>query len=308
MIDLRLSNLPLNGLRAFEAAARHLSFRDAADELAVTPAAISHQIKGLEERLGMQLFERRTRAIALTPAGLLLLPETSQGFQTLQKGLARLSVQRDDRALTITASPSMAARWLLPRLDRLEQRHPDLEIRISATNDVVDLERGDADAGLRFGSGRYPGLHIDCPANVDLFPVCAPGLPSADKPLNEPADLAHHLLLHDDSWAMDRDMIPGWDMWLRTMRVEGVDASRGVRFDNAVLTQQAATLGRGVALATTDLAMTDLESGTLIRPFEGHDAMEVDLGIYFVCSHRALERPAVAAFRSWVLDEFGKSG
>ena len=115
MIDLRLSNLPLNGLRAFEAAARHLSFRDAADELAVTPAAISHQIKGLEERLGMQLFERRTRAIALTQAGLLLLPETSQGVPDAAEGpLARLSVQRDDQALTITASPSMAARWLLP--------------------------------------------------------------------------------------------------------------------------------------------------------------------------------------------------
>ncbi|MGY8996935.1 MAG: LysR family transcriptional regulator, partial [Alphaproteobacteria bacterium] len=183
MIDIRLSNLPLNGLRAFEAAARHLSFRDAADELAVTPAAISHQIKGLEARLGVQLFERQTRAIALTEAGFLLLPETSQGFQTLQKALARLSVQRDDQTLTITSSPSMAARWLLPRLGRLEQRHPELEIRISATNDLVDLERGDADAGLRFGSGRYPGLHVDFLAQVDLFPVCAPDLPSADKPL-----------------------------------------------------------------------------------------------------------------------------
>ena len=307
-MNIRLSNLPLNGLRAFEAAARHLSFRDAAEELAVTPAAVSHQIKALEERLEQPLFERRTRAVALTDAGLLLLPEVSQGFQTLQKALARLAVRRDDNILMVTASPSMAARWLLPRLDRLEQRHPDLEIRISATNALVDLEHDQVDAGLRFGWGDYPGLHVDCLAEVDLFPVCAPTLPTPEKPLHVPADLVHHNLLHDDSWVMRNDAIPGWDMWLRTLGVEGIDATHGARFDNAVLMLQASALGRGVALATSDLARMDLESGALIRPFECNDALELDLGIYFVCTHDALERPAVAAFRQWVLDEFGRSG
>jgi LysR family glycine cleavage system transcriptional activator len=301
----RLSNLPLNGLRAFEAAARHLSFRDAADELAVTPAAISHQIKGLEERLDVALFERRTRAIALTDAGHLLLPEVSQGFQILQKALGRLTRLREDDTLTITASPSLAARWLLPRLVRLEERHPDLEIRISATNTVLDLDRGEADAALRFGRGNYPGLHVDCLATLDLFPVCAPDLATPERPLDKPADLAHHTLLHDDSWMMNQDKVPDWTMWLRTLGVDGVDATRGVRFDNAVLTLQAATLKRGVALASSDLAQPDLESGALIRPFDGNDAMAIDFGIYFVCTHDALERRTVADFRRWVLDEFG---
>lgn len=303
-MNIRLPNLPLNGLRAFEAAARHLSFRDAAEELAVTPAAISHQIKALEERLETPLFERRTRAIALTEAGLVLLPEVSQGFQTLQKALARLSVLQDDDVLTITASPSLAARWLLPRLDRLTERHPELEIRISATNTVVDLEAREADVALRFGRGNYPGLHVDCLTTLDLFPVCAPDLATSERPLNTPADLVHHTLLHDDSWVMNRDKVPDWTMWLRTLGVEGVDATRGVRFDNAVLTLQAATLKRGVALASSDLARPDLDSGALIRPFDGNDAMEIDFGIYFVCTHEALEREAVASFRTWVLDEF----
>ncbi len=307
-MNTRLSNLPLNGLRAFEAAARHLSFRDAADELAVTPAAISHQIKGLEERLGAPLFERKTRAITLTDAGHLLLPEVGQGFQTLQKALARLSQLRDDDTLTITASPSLAARWLLPRLERLEKRHPELEIRISATNEVIDLERGGADAALRFGRGNYPGVHVDCLATLNFFPVCAPGLATAERPLNAPPDLVHHTLLHDDSWIMNKDKVPDWTMWLRTLGVKCVDATRGLRFDNAVLTLQAATLKRGIALSSSDLASSDLDSGALIRPFDSNDAMAIDFGIYFVCTHQALERRTVAAFRQWVLDEFKDRG
>jgi len=303
-MDSRIANLPLNGLRAFEAAARHLSFTAAAEELAVTPAAVSHQIRGLEDRLGVRLFERKTRAVVLTEAGLLIAPEATQGFQTLQRAVSRLATLRDDSSITVTASPSIAAQWLLPRLDRFDARHPGIDLRISASNEVVDFSTGAADVALRFGRGNYPGLHVDCLTTVDLFPVCAPHLATPEKPLDRPTDLAHHTLLHDDSWAPAPGPAPGWDMWLKALGVTGVDHRRGERFDSAVLTTQAAILGRGVALSSRDMLADDLATGRLIRPFEGNDSLDLEFGIYFVCPPEALDRPNVAAFHDWVLDEF----
>ena len=189
----------------------------------MTPAVVSHQIRGLEDRLQIQLFERRTRAVVLTEAGRLLIPETTHAFQTLQRAVGRLTSLSDDATLTVTASPPIAAKWLLPRLDRFHERHPDIDLRISASNQIVELAPGGVDVTLRFGLGRYPGMHVDCLAEVDLFPVCAPNLLTKDRPLDTPADLKNHTLLHDDSWAPGKGEIPGWDMWLKTLSVEGVD-------------------------------------------------------------------------------------
>ncbi|MBT5432393.1 MAG: transcriptional regulator GcvA [Alphaproteobacteria bacterium] len=307
-MDTRLSTLPLNSLRAFEAAARRLSFTEASDELAVTPAAISHQIRGLEDRLGMRLFERRTRAVALTEAGKLILPEVSQAFATMQRALARLERLHDDQHITVTLSPSLAARWLLPRLDRFQQHAPEIELRISASDELVDLALGEVDAAMRFGRGNYPGMQVDKLADVELFPVCAPLLASPDRPLDKPSDLARHNLLHDDSWSNASGVTPGWDMWLKTLGVQGVDLRRGDHFSDAGVIVQAAILGRGVALASHDMADQALENRQLIRPFEGNDAVALEFGIYFVCPPEALQRPQVAALRNWVLEEFKRDG
>lgn len=302
-MDPRLSLLPLNGLRAFEAAARHLSFSHAAEELGVTPAAVSHQIRGLEERLGHRLFLRRTRAVALTDAGLRLLPGVAQGFTTLVRAVADLEESGDETVLTVTASPSVAARWLLPRLDGFQGANPGVDIRISASNRLVDLAREGVDVGLRFGPGRYPGMHVDRLMDVDLFPVCSPGLVTALKPLACPADLAHHTLLHDESWGRQEGPVPGWEMWLKAIGETAVDARRGMRLDGATLTLEAAAMGRGVALASSGIAGDDLASGRLIRPFDPSLDLALDLGIFLVCTPEALERPAVSAFRDWVLAE-----
>ena len=302
-MDPRLSLLPLNSLRAFEAAARHLSFSHAADELGVTPAAVSHQIRALEERLGHRLFLRRTRAVELTDAGRRLLPGVAQGFTTLVRAVAELGAPEDESVLTVTASPSVAARWLLPRLDGFQSAHPDLDIRISASNRLVDLGREWVDVGLRFGQGNYPGMHIDRLMDVDLFPVCSPDMVTPQKPLNCPADLAHHTLLHDESWSWRDGPVPGWEMWLKAIGETGVDARRGMRLDGAALTLEAAAMGRGVALASSGITGDDLASGRLIRPFDPSLDLPLDLGIFFVCQPETLERPAVAAFRDWVLAE-----
>ncbi|MBC6441066.1 MAG: transcriptional regulator GcvA [Rhodospirillales bacterium] len=303
-MDVRLSTLPLNGLRAFDAAARHLSFTAAAEELAVTPAAISHQIRGLEDRLGVRLFERRTRAVHLTEAGRTLLPETTQAFQTLQRALSRLDRLGDDETLTVTTSPSLGSRWLMPRLGSFEERHPEIEVRVSVSNQLVDLSAGHVDAALRFGRGLYPGMQIDQLSRVQLFPVCSPKLNEGEHPLREPADLRHHNLLHDDSWVYGSGIRPGWDMWLKTLGVDGIGASRGDRFDGAPLVVQAAVLGRGVALVSADMASDELDDGHLIRPFCGDDSINLEFGIYFVSPPEALGKPPVAAFRAWVLETF----
>ncbi len=301
-MDLRLSLLPLNGLRAFEAAARHLSFSHAAAELGVTPAAVSHQIRGLEGRLGHRLFERRTRALELSDAGRRLLPGVAQAFTTLLRAVAELD--RDDGAtLTVTASPSVAARWLLPRLEAFQDGHPEIDIRISASNQLVDLRRDGVDVAFRFGRGHYPGLHIDRLMAVDLFPVCAPGLVTPARPLGCPADLVNHTLLHDDSWDWKDGPVPGWEMWLKAIGESAVDARRGLRLDSAVLVLQAAAMGRGVALASTGIAGDDLAAGRLVRPFDPSLDLALDLGIFLVIVPENLERPAVAAFRDWVLAE-----
>ena len=302
-MDPRLSLMPLNGLRAFEAAARHLSFSHAAEELGVTPAAVSHQIRGLEDKLGHRLFVRRTRAVELTEAGLRLLPGVAQGFTTLVRAVAELQESGGDSVLTVTASPSVAARWLLPRLDGFQTAHPALDIRISASNRLVDLGREGVDVGLRFGQGHYPGMHIDRLMDVDLFPVCSPDLITPARPLACPADLAHHTLLHDESWNWNQGPVPGWEMWLKAIGESGVDARRGMRLDGAALTLEAAAMGRGVALANTGIAGDGLASGRLIRPFDPSLDLALDVGIFFVCLPESLERPAVAAFRDWVLAE-----
>ncbi len=297
---MTIAQLPLNALRAFEAAARHLSFSKAAQELHVTPAAISHQIKGLEERWDCQLFIRNNRNLTLSDAGRLILPDVSEGFAALDRAMTRLGADDDPHALILSASPSVAAKWLLPRLSRFQDAHPEIDVHISANNLVVDFAKDGVDVALRYGRGPYPGLHAEVLLESDLFPVCSPAFLTGDHPLHEPGDLKHHTLLHDDSWAVGGPALD-WEMWLRAAGVTNVDAKRGPHFDSAGLVVEAAIMGRGVALATDSTAGDDMTAGRLVRPFD--ISLPLDFKVHFVCLPAALERANVRAFRDWVVAE-----
>jgi LysR family glycine cleavage system transcriptional activator len=208
---------PLNALRAFEAAARLMSFSRAADELAVTPAAVSHQIRALEEDLGTRLFRRLNRALELTDSGRLLLPDLAEAFGRIQAGVGRLRRHNATGTLTVTTSPSFAAKWLVLRLHRFAERHPEIDVRVTASDTVVDLASGDVDIAIRYGAGRYPGLEVELLLENEVFPVCSPALPTGDPPLRTAEDLRRHALLHDITVEID-PLVPTWSMWLKAPR------------------------------------------------------------------------------------------
>ncbi|BBK29600.1 LysR family glycine cleavage system transcriptional activator [Stella humosa] len=284
---------PLNALRAFEAAGRLLSFTRAADELAVTQAAVSHQIKSLEEWLGVLLFHRMPRRLALTDAGRELLVSIRDAFDRIEGSVAR--ARRDDGGgpLTVTVVPSFAAKWLVPRLGRFQAEHPDIEVRIAADTRLSSFDDG-VDVAIRAGRGHWPGLVCERLMSEALYPVCSPRLLAGALPLCEPQDLRHHTLLHDD---FEHD----WRMWLHAAGVDGVDWRRGPRFSDSSMVVQAAVEGQGIALARSALAQEDLKAGRLVRPFRIDIAS--DLAYYIVCPAAHTGRAKVRAFRDWLMRE-----
>ena len=290
---------PLSALRAFEAAARLQSFSKAAEELNVTPAAISHQVHALEEDLGVKLFHRLNRAVELTASGRILLPGLSEAFAGIQASVRRLRSHNDTGTLTITASPSFAAKWLVLRLHRFQEQWPAIDVRISASNELVDLTRGDFDLAIRYGTGRYPGLHVELLAENEVFPACSPRLLENGPPLRSPEDLRQHMLIHDEM--VDRDpLMPTWAMWLKAAGV--VDApARSVTFGGPQLALEAAIAGQGVVLAYSTIAAADLADGRLVRLFSL--SLPDVFSYYIVTAPGALERAKVKAFRDWLRAE-----
>ena len=291
---------PLSALRAFEAAARLKSFSRAADELSVTSAAISHQIHALEADLGVSLFHRRNRAVELTASARLLLPELSEAFAGIQASVRRLRAHNDTGALTVTASPSIAAKWLVLRLHRFQAQHPEIDVRISTSDEIVDLTRGDFDLAIRYGGGRYPGLDVELLLKNEVFPACSPRLLEAGPPLRTPEDLLHHALIHDQ--AVDRDpLAPTWAMWLKAAGVAGAPSAPGLTFSVGYMALDAAIAGHGVVLAYSTIAAADLAAGRLVRLFSL--ALPDLFAYYIVAAPGALERPKVRAFRDWLRQE-----
>lgn len=285
---------PLNAMRTFEAAARHLSFTRAAQELNVTQAAVSHQIKSLEEHLGMPVFRRLNRALMLTEAGQALFPAVNEAMDIMTTAVDRL--HRHDRTgvLTVSTMDSFAATWLVPRLGRFRAAHPDIDLHISTSDESVDFDRVDIDLAIRYGHGEWPGLKVDRLMSEELFPVCSPELLSAGAPLATPADLKNHTLLHDD-------MRVDWRMWLMAVGEAGVESDRGPSYQHSNLVIQAAEQGDGVALARSVLVERALAAGRLVRPFDF--ALQTNYAYYVVCPHANLDRPKVKAFREWLLEE-----
>lgn len=304
---------PLNALRAFEAAARHMSFTKAADELHVTPAAISHQVKALEEYLGIQLFRRLTRGLLLTDAGQAALPGMRESFDGLAAAVARLRGAEESGVLNVSSLNSFVAKWLIHRVDQFSRDHPDIDVRISASTGLVDFARDDVDLTIRYGRGDYPGLRVELLMDEELFPVCSPKLLDGANPLKTADDLRHHTLLHDDSFKQFyheqfektfHGFFPDWRVWLDAAGARRVDPSHGPAMSPSYMVIQAAIEGQGVALARSVLVMDDLAAGVLVKPFEL--TLPLDFSYYLVYLETAAERPKIAAFRAWIMEEAGK--
>lgn len=307
---------PLPALRAFEAAARHLSFKKAADELFVTPAAISQQIKALESYLGVLLFHRLPRALELSEQGQAMLPKLREGMDCLAAAV-EMAQQRPAGLLTVHAPPSFALRWLVPRLSRFAALHPEVELRLADDAGNIDgLGRGPEsvltdprDAGsavaVRFGMGDYPGFSRDLLLAPEYVLVCSPGLLSRSAPFATAADLAQQVLIHDES-IPDEAVRPSWDEWFRLAGVHGVDTSRGPRFSSAVLVLEAALGGQGVALSLWPLVEADVRAGRLVMPFP--TVLQSRYVYSLVVPETLVERPLIRDFRAWLLAEAAAAG
>ncbi len=285
----------LNGLRAFEAAARHLSFTQAAAELNVTQTAISHQIRRLEEELGLRLFVRKNRALALTAKANDYLPGVRAAFNDLRLATDRLLRKDSDNVLTISTLASLAAKWLLPRLSTFQEAHPGIDVRITTSTSLVDFRSGDVDAAIRYGRGHWPGVRARWLMADELFPVCSPALLKGERPLRCPQDLARYTLLHS-SGGYDDD----WRLWLTAAGLPSdVSKQPGLTFDLIFMTVQAAIDGIGVAMGRTSYVQDDIAKGRLVVPFK--IALPADAGFYLVSPEAGEEPPKLRLFREWVL-------
>jgi LysR family glycine cleavage system transcriptional activator len=290
---------PLNPLKAFEVAARHLSFTKAADELFVTPSAVSHQVKTLEEHLNIVLFVREAKGLMLTAAGRAYLPAVQQAFQVLTDATRQLNAELAP-VLRVDIPPTFAAKWLIPRLDRFVRAHPEIDIRVSTNSGTPDFTRDDYDVAIRFGRGRYPDLHSELCLSVNVFPVCSPALLQGPNAIREPSDLRQHTLLHDASTYSDGHN-PAWADWLAYVGVTDVDASRGLSFTPSHLVIGAAIDGLGVALVKDTWVEQDLLAGRLVRPFGV--AMPVESAYYMVFPLHRANDVRIATFVDWVRSE-----
>jgi LysR family glycine cleavage system transcriptional activator len=285
----------LNGLRAFEAAARHLSFTLAAAELNVTQTAISHQIRRLEEELGLRLFVRKNRALTLTAKAKDYLPGVRAAFNDLRLATDRLLRRDDDNVLTISTLASLAAKWLLPRLSTFQEAHPKIDVRITTSASLVDFKGGDVDAAIRYGRGHWAGLRAQWLMADELFPVCSPALLKGDHPLSCPQDLGHYTLLHS-SGGYDDD----WRLWLTAAGLPtDISKQPGVTFDLIFMTVQAAIDGIGIAMGRTSYVQDDIAKGRLVVPFK--IALPADAGFYLVSPEAVDDPPKLKLFRQWLI-------
>ncbi|MBZ0261206.1 MAG: transcriptional regulator GcvA [Hyphomicrobiales bacterium] len=298
----------LRSLRAFDAAARHLSFTRAASDMGVTPAAISHQIKELEEQIGVSLFARTSRSMRLTREGEILLAAAVESLDSLNRALQRIRKLKNTRQLKVSASPSIGAKWLVPRLDRFLAEVPGADVRIDVSAAVLDFDRDDIDIAIRFGNGKYPGLRSDLLFQDQVFPVCSPVLITRDKPLKTPRDLIqHHQLIHLD-WEAQGLPWPNWRMWMLAAGIRDFDDAAGLHFSQTSLAVQAAINGQGVALGDSNLVADDLAAGRLVKPFELSLRAPPQFAYHVISPIETADTPMVKAFREWALREAGVTG
>jgi len=293
-------------LRVFEAAGRHLNFTRAAEELHVTPAAVSHQIKEFEDQLDIRLLERTSRSMRLTSAGETLHAAVTEALAGLTRAVGQMQRRRDSAALRVTASTSVAARWLVPRLDDFMQSMPGVDVRLDVSDRVRDFGRDEIDVAIRFGNGNYPGHRADRLFDNTIFPVCSPALLKTKKPLLHPRDLLQHRLIHVE-WSAPGVIWPNWRMWLLAAGVTDYQETAGLRLDNSGLALQAAIDGQGVALGDSSLVSDDLAAGRLVQPFAVTIKGPPQFAYYVISPVETQNDPLVRTFREWILDEAAKT-
>ncbi|NIZ60189.1 transcriptional regulator [Sedimentitalea sp. CY04] len=291
---------PLKSLQAFEVAARWLSFSKAAEELFVTPAAVSQQIKQLESYLGVVLFRRMTRAVQLTEEARAVLPLVTEGFDKLAEAVDRLAQNEASGLLTVSCVPTFAVKWLLPRLPHFSSLYPDIDVRLDASLETRDFDRDGIDVGIRLGMGDYPGLEVTRILGEEVSPACSPKILTGNSPLRTPDDLKHHRLIHVD-WGKMTIQIPDWNMWTKAAGVEGVKVNYGPRFTIESMAIEAAINGDGIALISHSAIAEELKAGRLIRPFDL--TLRTDMGYWLVCPVGRRRQMKVNVFCEWLLAE-----
>jgi LysR family transcriptional regulator, glycine cleavage system transcriptional activator len=292
----------LRSLRAFEAASRHLSFTKAAEDMRVTPAAISHQIKEIEDQLGVMLFTRTSRTMHLTREGEVLRTAAIESLDALNAALLKIRKLGNPKRLNVSASPSIGAKWLVPRLDRFLAEVPGADVHVDVSASLIDFERDDIDIAIRFGRGNYPGMRSDLLFQDHVFPVCSPRLIKDDKPLKTPTDLLRYPLIHLD-WDAEGLPWPTWRMWMLAAGVKDFDSAAGLHFSQTSLAVQAAINCQGIALGDSSLVADDLEAGRLIKPFELSLRAPPEFAYHVISPLSSADQPMVKAFREWSLKE-----
>jgi LysR family glycine cleavage system transcriptional activator len=291
---------PLNALRAFEATARQLSFSHAAEELNVTPGAVSQQIKQLEDYLEVRLFERHKRQIALTDAGRTLLPQLSEAFAHIRNAVEDLQRQQQDEPLNITAPPSFVSKWLIPRLSRFNDEYPDINVRIDASVRLVDLEHENIDVGIRFSEAVDPALETTHLMALEVIPVCSPAYLERHPEIRDPRRLNEATLLHYEN-PLAEITWPDWGTWLATVGIEGIDTMKGIFINQTDLLIEAALEGQGVALIATIYADSEIRGNRLVQPFGS--SMPIRFSYYLVTTAYKAKRQRVQLFREWILEQ-----
>jgi LysR family glycine cleavage system transcriptional activator len=289
---------PLQSVRAFEAAARYLSFNRAAEELHVTPSAVSHRIRALEEYLGVKLFDRLTRRVILTRDGQTFLPAVQSALDQIAAAAERIQENRDDGALTVQSSPNFATEWLVPRLMGFQAEYPEVEVKLMTTRgrDGIRFDFEQVDLAIWYGKGNWPDVDCEWLLSEELVPVCSPDLLRGEGALSSPEDLREATLIH----VLMR--IGQWRNWLEAAGIEGIDAERGPKFQNTPLALEAAMTGMGVAIANRSFVTDHLRDGRLVIPFD-HD-LSSESAYYLIYPKQGLQRRGAIAFREWIRDVF----
>lgn len=294
---------PLNGLRAFEAAARHLSFTRAAEELNVTQAAISHQIKNLEEQLGQPLFRRVGRGLQLNDAGQRLFPDIQRGLDHMARGIQEISLDGSSGVLSLSTFASIASAWLVPRLGGFRRQHPEIDVHMTIGDRLTDFRTDNVDLAIRYGKGEWDGADAVFLMREDIYPVISPDLLAAGPPLREPADL----LRHPDAYPLLHDVMPeDWGMWFASAGVENASVDHGYELEYSHLIYQAAMAGEGVALGRSVLVRDYLMSGQLVRLFD--HSLPAEFAYWLAAAPATWRRPKVKAFRDWLLKACADTG
>jgi LysR family glycine cleavage system transcriptional activator len=292
----------LSAFSTFEAAARHQSFTRAAEELGVTPAAVSYLVRELEAQLKVKLFHRTKRVVRLTEAGEILNTTVANALEAIGRAVERVRNADGHPRLNVTTTPGFAMKWLVPRLNGFLERFPGVDVRMDMSTRMIDFTREDIDLAVRFGTGDYPALQVEKLISDTIYPICSPKLLKGPRPLRHPRDLRHFTLIHVH-WQALGETWPTWEMWLAAAGVTGLDATRGIHFDQGLMAIQAAIDGHGVALGDSSLTAVDLAQGRLVRPFELALSAPARFAYWIVVPPHAAERPLVVAFRDWLRAE-----